>query len=637
MVNFLVTTVYLLIFTVAIATPVMAQEVNQFISVVNPVRVPKTNVSPALGLKEQYSIISNLNLPATWLVTYDVLDSPDTIEVLKSMHPDQEIGLFLEVTPNFSDAASVIYHSTGSWHFANAVFLSGYTQAERLKLIDTVFEKYRMEFGDYPKSVGSWGTDIYSLSYMQKKYAVTANLDCSDQFGTDNYYIWGQYWSTPFYPSTHHSLIPATSDENKLGIVTIQWAHREPFNGYASSLYSTQDYFVLENKQDISYFSRLLDLYSSASKNAFAHITVGLEADLPPGSYASDFTDQMRLVSQKISSKEVKAVTMKNFADWYKTKFPDLSPPHVVFSQDFLNSKNYALWYNSPEYRLGIQISGQTAKIIDFRTYNIGEYEPYYLSPNRDKNLYLITASIIDNHQDENSYWELELGEFVGLAGDPTDLTINFRLGKIQLTKDRYQIFSKNIHIPDYLKNEKKVSILKKIDNVMIKVRENYSDRSDGVIFSHLTSETIYTLKSPKSILGLLIGRGWSNLGFRDYFISDSEMDALSKLRSLPKGDVLVVDSDCLQCEWHGQARPAVFANHRSYVTKYSGKKIIKSKSIFSPTSRVQAKDELIKSGVKYIYTTQYEDYIEAPPFSPGDLGIKLIYISANAKIWEVL
>ena len=110
--------------------------------------------------------------------------------------------------------------------------------------------------GYYPTSVGSWLTDSFSLAYMKEKYGITANLGCSDQFSTDGYKIWGQYWSTPFYQSKYHAGIPASDIFVKLDLVTIQWASRDPLNGYYSSLFSTQDYLLTRKNLDFEYFKK---------------------------------------------------------------------------------------------------------------------------------------------------------------------------------------------------------------------------------------------------------------------------------------------------------------------------------------------------------------------------------------------
>ncbi|MDP2684774.1 MAG: hypothetical protein Q8P20_07110, partial [bacterium] len=257
---------------------IQAKELNKYITIVNPVRISRYTITPAESLKSEYKAVSKHGFPATWLLTYDALNNEDIISEIRKMDTNQEFGVFLEVTKTFASEAGVEYHNSGFWHHASAVFLSGYTQEERIILIDKVFDKFKQEFGAYPKSIGSWWTDGYSLSYVKDKYGVVANLVCADQFSTDGYQLWGQPWQVPYYSSKIYPAVPASNTENKLDLVNIQWASRDPLNGYNSSLYSTQDYLVAENALDTNYFHKLLDLYLNTKD--MSQITVGLEADL---------------------------------------------------------------------------------------------------------------------------------------------------------------------------------------------------------------------------------------------------------------------------------------------------------------------------------------------------------------------
>ena len=59
---------------------------EEFINIVNPVRVSKYNPDTSASIKAEYKIISNYNLPATWLLTLDVLNDNNAINALKSFN-----------------------------------------------------------------------------------------------------------------------------------------------------------------------------------------------------------------------------------------------------------------------------------------------------------------------------------------------------------------------------------------------------------------------------------------------------------------------------------------------------------------------------------------------------------------------
>lgn len=567
----------------SIASSVLASD--QFITVVNPVRISQYNNDHLTSLQAQYSIISQNRLSATWLLTYDVLNRPEIVTELKKFSSNQELGIFLEISPEFSKAAGVEYHNTGSWHFANAVFLSGYEQAERIKLIDTVFAKFKDQFGYYPVSVGSWWTDSYSLSYMRQKYGITANLGVADQYLTDNYQVWGTYWSTPFYPSKIHAGIPASNSDNKIGVVTIQWAPREPRRGYYSSLYSTQDYFTAP-KLDIDYFARLID--------TFSQVTVGLESDFPPEMYEGEYTNQMQIVAQKTAPK----VTMSEFARWYKDKFPDISPEQKIESGDMI-------WYQSPFYRLGLDKTN--SKIIDFRIYPQDFQEPYYLWPNREKDLRINILSLIDSMQDPSETWKI------------TDLNI-------KTTSTYFESANKP---PARFFKSKLVKITRINNDWRIEINTELENLKDGVIFSDWSLETKHLLKAPRNLIRAIISFDWNKFKKEDYWISPEELIALERLRLMPMGKVLVYDHECLQCEYFGGYKPAVFGNYRNYIKKYSKKNTVSSRKI--------DRNVITAEKIKYIYLVKYDPDGEKLKRSPGDYGIEKIFENAMVQIWKVV
>ena len=580
----------LLVLLLSLFSPssVLAQGSEKFITIVNPVRISSYTKRPAESLKSEYAVVRQRSLPATWLLTYDALINQSINSVIKNMDKKQEFGVFLEVTPIFAKEAKVEYHNTGFWHHASSVFLSGYTQDERRSLIDTVFEKFKDIFGYYPASVGSWWTDSFSLSYMKEKYRITANLVCSDQFSTDGYQIWGQPWQVPYYPSKYHGGVFASSMSVKLDVVNLQWASRDPLNGYYSSLFSTQDYLISGKNLDISYFEKLVRLYTNQNENEFGQITVGLEADLSFESYKNEFTKQMALIDKLRNTEGINITTMKDFAIWYKENYPELSPASFLEAEDLLGTGIKAVWSQSPEYRLFYTIDPSTKEITvrDLRFYNTDLEEPYYFSPNRSFSLAINIPAIVD---------EISFKEGIKKFKTETDNIID------KFTKDK----------------------------LIVPVQ--------GVLIKGFSSEAMHFFKQKKAILSLLTGKGWNYFKKVNYLIPQDEMYALNFLKKLPSGKILVYDHECLQCEYHTEYKPPAFANIRNYIQRHGGHRIIYNRTVFQAKTREEAKIELKKSKVRYVYLVKFESYFEQLPFSPGDLGVEKIFSNANSEIWRVL
>ena len=623
---------------------------DQFITIVNPVRVSSYTANPERSIEAEYRVVKNYNLPSTWLLSYDTLINDKIIAIVKKMDDQQELGILLEVSPAFAEASGVIYHNTGFWHHANALFLSGYTQAERPKLIDTVFTKFKAVFGYYPKSVGSWWTDSYSLAYLQNKYGVVANLGCSDQFGTDGYFLWGQPWMQPFYPSLNHSGIPAIDSSVKLNIVNLQWAARDPFLGYKNSLYSTQDYKQLGNLYDITYFEKLLDIYGLKNLNSFGQITVGLEADLSPETYDNEYTKQLDLVAKKTQQGIFQAVTMNQFGNWYNNKFSDLSPSGVIVTPE-------AIWYQSPKYRIGLTFDKALGELTvrDLRTYSANFQEPYYLTPNSQFNLTINNPSIIDSASNPQEAWIINGVNQINISGDYLDFKLESNQINFEFLPDKLLITSSLVDVPKLVTNlQPGLNFFYSTDGYPFKVLLPEKPlilrhkRTFGVILLVMLIGWFYLWKTRKSkfekiiivcfpLVIFALGFGyWYFSSNRRFFVSQAEVDTLIRLSRMETGKVVVYDRECVNCQWITPYKPAVFSNKRDYVTDISHQSIVYNSRIFTTTSREEGRQELKRIGAKYIYVVRYGDYQEIVPFSPGDYNLEKVYENANSTLWQI-
>lgn len=658
----------LLSFTTTAPPVVLAQE---FATIVNPVRISSYTKDPGESLNSQYSQVSKRNLPATWLLTYDVLTNPNSLSVISVMNDLQEIGIFLEVTPKFATEAGVVYNKTDSWHRASSVFLSGYLQPDRIKLIDKIFEQFKKTFGHYPKSVGAWWVDSYSLEYMQKKYGISGNLTVADQFSTDGYQVWGQYWSTPFYPSKYHAGIPARTAAAKLDLVTIQWAARDPLNGYGrstESTFSTQDYM----QED--YFEKLVDLYTQKSGNKFGHITVGLEGDFTPETYGGYFSRQLEIIKRKQNEGQIKILTMVDFSQWYKESFPNLSPAQIIQTDDLLGKKIKSFWYQSPSFRLNLtyDLESKQTFINDFRVYSEDFEEPYYVSPNKDLNLSVNVPSIIDSASNPQERWLVFNEELENVSLDNGKLILKYPQARLELEESRIRVTGNIGSVPKQVAKSPFLDVTKKTIFLELVPKTKWVYPREGLVFRGLTQEATFFLKQRKiialtAVTGLVlllttfvILRSRFSLGFKFllivlwaillgggyykfylpntklYFVNQSELDALFRLKLMDGKKIVVYDRVCLQCSWHTTYMPAVFANKRDYVKKITGKTIVYNSSVFNAKSREEGKKDLAGLNADYIYVVRYGDYREIVPFSPGDLNIEEIYANANAQIWRI-
>lgn len=364
---------FLVFFSLFSAGQVQAQEQKQ-ITIVNPIRGEDFWNYPYSILEtpqKQYELINQTNIEATWLVRYDALKNNNVQQFLKNLNSKQETGLFLEVTPTLTKDSGVTYNQSPNWHFAKSVLVIGYAPEDRLKLIDTAMTQYKSVFGRYPKSVGAWWIDAYSLQYMKDKYQIEMNMDVADQFSTDGYQVWGQYWSAPFYPSKKNALMPASSEKEKIGITTIQWAARDPFNGYGNSVFEStfsvqaNDYIL--HDLGIDYFKKLVDPYPQ--------VVVGLENDFDWTQFGDEYSKQVEYVA---GLGNAQVVTMEHFGRNYRKANPTISPQLTIFSDDPLGSDGKVVWYQTDRYRVGLFVNNEGVVVRDLRQFNDGVEEACY-------------------------------------------------------------------------------------------------------------------------------------------------------------------------------------------------------------------------------------------------------------------
>jgi len=365
---------------------------------------------------------------------------------------------------------------------------------------------------------------------------------------------------------------------------------------------------------------------------------------------------------------------MKDFSDWYRKTFPKLSPAQIIEADDLLGKKIKSIWYQSPNFRINITYDYDTneTKIRDFRTYHNNFQEPYYVSPNRDLNLSINIPSQIDSASNPDEEWLVFSDLLEDVKNGDEMVTLNYNKHKIQLTKERIEVIGDIKNIPNSLNKSPLINVGKTANKINLIPKASFNFSEQGLIFRSLTQEATHFLRQRKVILfeiiiaiffgslvlivskrrilmfykGIIIGSialliigtsyKWYLSNSQFYFVNQSELDVLNRLKLMPGKRIVVFDRTCLQCSWHTVNIPAIFANKRDYVREVTGKDIVYNASIFNAKTRPEAKRELDKLNADYIYLVRFEDYVELAPFSPGDLNIEEIYSNANAQIWKV-
>lgn len=385
----------LLLVLLFIPTNVHAADQLPSISVINQIRGPQLGLEKAdllTSLKGQFEITKKYDVRATWLWQYSALEDRKLTAYAREEMRDQEMGIFLEIDRNFAEKSGLLYRGQGPWYFSDGLFLFSYDHSERKKYIDVVFSKFYDTFGYFPKSVGAWWIDAWSLSYMHDKYGVTSSLRAADQLDLDVYSIWGTPWSISYLASSTNAGVPAQSIEKSSGVLMLQWASRDPVLGYgaspSASLYSLQDYFHFKEN---AYFTDLLKTYlDGPTKNA----VIGLEGGYAPISYEGMYERHLKVASELVKNREVQILPAREYADKY---FNTLYKDGVYLLRKDSETGDQAFWYQSSKYRIGIKRVGSQLFIADIRDYTRMLAEEYYLSPNTQGYLRIDEPSMLDS------------------------------------------------------------------------------------------------------------------------------------------------------------------------------------------------------------------------------------------------
>lgn len=395
-----------LFYPLVIKSEIYAAAAERYITIVNPVRDSSLwqNSDSVLA---QIELLREHKLPATWLLQYSAFTDPYVIEIFNQLPVNHELGILLEVDEKLANEALVPYlFGDGDWARADKVLLSGYSPSERKRMITLLFNKFKKTYGYFPTAVGAWYVDTVSLNFMVDRYHIKTILDVSDQFQTDTYGAWGKPWGVPYYPSRLNSLIPAQTYQNKLTVVKIQWAQRDPVRGYGLTVFDStfslqaNDYNAHNLKTD--YFRHLSQSYLN-SYNNLSQLTIGLEAGQEGASFYQEYERQILSLLDWRDKDKLSFTTMSEFATKYMAIYPGYTANFIVQGVDYENPSTSAVWFSTPFYRVGFVSEKNILKIRDLRIYE----EKFLFNDiyDRDKNKQLkrIVPAAIDELINQNS------------------------------------------------------------------------------------------------------------------------------------------------------------------------------------------------------------------------------------------
>lgn len=407
-------------------------------------------------LRQQFQTLSKLNLPTSFTLRYDVLNEANFVSLIKQYQTQFEWGAFLEITPSLAKDAGVAYTGNeNNWYEAQIVYLIGYSQADRVKLIETYMAKFKQVLGAYPQTSTAWMIDNFSLQLLRQKYGISIHQITREQMGVDSYTLYGGPDHYPYYPSPNWALVPDANGANAQMPLIVRQTIADPVLNYGdtTSAHTSQPNDYARKGATLSYFKHLfLQAHSTVVGdlgNTFA--LIGLENSMTAPEQA-EFLRQLEFVAswRQDDPTNRQVLSARDFAK----AFADPSSPlqnsqiHVYAGQEQDRADEKAWWIDTPSYRARVRLSAGELFVSDLRIYSANWTDPYFSEPAKKLGFWIVPFIIdgsryFNGDQSENfdNLTNDGLRERPSKALTPTRLTL---IKKIDPSKLEVRFADKN-------------------------------------------------------------------------------------------------------------------------------------------------------------------------------------------------
>ena len=401
---------------------------------------------------QQYRLLIKYDMPGTFLLQYDALINPKYQSLLKdSVEKKIEVGAWWEITQPHVEAAGLKWRGQYSWDWhANVGFATGYSPAEREKLVDAYMEKFKSIFGKYPATVGSWFIDAHTLAYMYEKYHIVGSCNCRDQIGTDGYTLWGGYWNNAYYPSRNNAYMPAQHPKMQIPVPVFRMLGSDPIYQYDSGLGSdVQGVETLEpvfpgkgaDRGWVNYYFQStfvspalnLSYAQTGQENSFTwpRMKDGLQLQIP-------ILDSLR------KKGTIRLETLETTSKWFKKRFPVTPPTAVTALNDYRNEGNKTVWYNSRYYRANLLWKNNSFRFRDIHFFDEKMESTYLKKAGTSTQCVFKTLPVVDGFEwstanDIAGLYLIEIDQngksSEVLCGDPVVVNLPNNILKVEWTE----------------------------------------------------------------------------------------------------------------------------------------------------------------------------------------------------------
>ena len=363
-------------------------------NVINFVRgcEPRLETDLVTPIKEQLELLKKTGLKSTFLLQYDALLREDMVGLFDGADAGKtEIGGWFEIVRQQVEACGLKWRGREGYdwdYFAEVDTPMGYSKDERIALADEFMAKFKATFGYYPKSMGAWAIDAFTLKYLYDKYAIEAFCICREQVGTDGYNFSGGYYSGGYYASKNNLLCPAQTRENQIDVPIFRMLGSDVVKQYYSGLdenfnpAALQGVVTLEpvgngkiggsNPAWVDWFLNVN--YDNALNFAYAQAgqenSFGWERMKTLGYQFSKIADDARRGKYEV-------LTLAECGEAFKARFKETPVTTTAALGSFDNENEGSVWYENKNYRISYYYSDEKFLIRDVYLFNENYRERY--------------------------------------------------------------------------------------------------------------------------------------------------------------------------------------------------------------------------------------------------------------------
>lgn len=355
---------------------------------------------------KQVEMMKKYKLGGTFLLQYDALLDPRYQHLLKGLPADKfEIGAWWEIPQPLVENAGLKWRGSFPWDpRADVDFSTGYSPAERDKLVDVYMKDFKKIFGYYPKSVGSWFIDAHTLNYLYKKYGIVASCNCKDQIGTDGYTLWGGYWNQAYYPSAKNAYMPAQNEKNQIPVPVFRMLGSDPIRQYDNGLGTRrQGVVTLEpvykfGGGDSAWVNWYFREFEEGECMQYAYVQAGQENSFTWDAMSKGFELQLPLIARLRDEKKVKVETLAESGKWFRDHFKVTPATSVTVNDDINEGDRETVWFDSRFYRLNLLWENGSLRFRDIHLFDENLASAYLTKKSTSGQCSFFTLPFVDGH-----------------------------------------------------------------------------------------------------------------------------------------------------------------------------------------------------------------------------------------------